>query len=110
MKIIKLFILTVCLFTALPAYAATTSMTCKISGCNNELCISKYGKKAPACKKGEQAKTAALKNCYKDARCARQQNGNCEWSVDDKLAKCVSAAAPQEKPAAKTTAKPATKK
>jgi hypothetical protein len=105
MKIIQLFALVICLFVSFPTLAATNSLTCKVAGCNNELCVSKYGKNPPICKKGDQAKTAALKNCYKDARCARQQNGNCEWSVDQKLEQCVNAA----KPAAKTPEKPKAK-
>ncbi len=112
MKIIQLSAILFCLFAWLPANAATNSLTCKVAGCSNELCVSKYGKKEQSCKKGEQP-IAALKNCYKDAHCTRQQNGNCEWSVDEKLSKCVGLVSPHEKPAAKpgahSKAKPITK-
>lgn len=103
MKIIQLFVIALLFLTPFSASAENASITCKISGCGKELCVSKFNKhETPACKKGTPVNPAS--GCYKDARCARQQNGNCEWVMNSKLEQCLEKAKTPSKTPVKSKA------
>jgi len=58
---------------------------CQITGCNGEIC-------SETSKKEEEVTDCMWKEeygCYKKARCERQPNGDCDWTMDEILTRCL---------------------
>jgi len=60
------------------------SQECKITGCNNELCVGSYDQDTYSiCIYSEKYE------CYKDAKCEIQDNGKCGWTQTNELKSCL---------------------
>lgn len=84
-KIIKLFAITTCFFASFNAYASSTMQSCRTGGCNSEICESALGETmSTICEIREEYA------CYKTAKCERQEDGKCGWTMSKELEKCLS--------------------
>jgi hypothetical protein len=63
-----------------------TTSKCKISGCNAEICADEsLGDIASICLYNERF------SCYKNAKCERQNDGECAWTEDNEFKSCIEA-------------------
>lgn len=56
---------------------------CYVSGCSNQICSDQQGMISTCEYREEYA-------CYQGARCERQSNGQCGWTMTDQLYSCLS--------------------
>lgn len=83
-KIIKIFAITACLFTAFNAYAFAEKPTCRVGGCSGQVCESTFN--APTITTCEWREEYS---CYKTAKCEVQNDGKCGWTMSKELEKCL---------------------
>ena len=61
----------------------STKKPCVVGGCNGQLCLEESVEAVTTCEWSEEYE------CYKDAKCERQENGECGWTMDEKLRSCL---------------------
>lgn len=64
----------------------SSTKKCIVGGCSNELCVESGSDTASICIWSDSFA------CYKDAVCALDTNGNCNWVMDEDLKKCLNKA------------------
>lgn len=69
-----------CEFTKCPEPIILSN--CYTGGCNGQICSDKEGVVSTCEYKKEYA-------CYKNAKCERQSNGQCEWTITSELTACL---------------------
>lgn len=69
--------------TPTPVVTPTTPAKCYVGGCSGQICSDKEGV-ASTCEYREEYA------CYKDAKCERQNNGQCGWTNTAALTSCLS--------------------
>lgn len=84
MNIIRIFIITACMLFSFSAQDAAASLTCRTGGCNGEICESVLS--------GGMASICVVREeyiCYRTAKCERQKNGECGWTMTKELEQCL---------------------
>ena len=64
------------------APAGDRDQSCFVGGCSDEVCSDDPGAISPCIWR-------AVNQCYRDATCARQHDGQCGWTPTPKLTQCL---------------------